>query len=796
MTDQQIIDSPAVNHAIERSRETASTPAADAARLVIFRTATVLSGIWIVGMIPAVLSPDSGLRSAVAAAILFGLVFTAWLICLVIRTLPASVLVLTLTATVVAMALNTAPIALAGPYAAFVPWIDLAVLMAALLIRPARAPQAVVGISTAGFVVILATALWSGDLSESWRGSVLMAAYAVAVGMAAVGTVRALDGVAQAGDHAAMQRLTAATEEDREVAGRAERFRISRMLHDTVVNTFGAIGAGASFSSLSTVRQRCLHDLRVLQAESLATPAPIQSEGESGSMTALPVRDILTRATEHAQLLDLDLLASASGKAPEVPAQVIPAVEGSIAEALINVSKHAGTKQAELTFRSSTDRFSVCIRDSGHGYQHEPNEPGIAPTSITERCQRAGVQASVQTRPGGGTDVQLTWRARAEQLHPAMGKRGILPEALIPVTRWLSAWFLGLFVVNTLIVVGQEPVIGSMTGLLTLGTVIAAAINCAGRGVPIPWFASAALALAAGPVAYLSAAGTTGCAHIGTGWWGSLGGSLCIVVTVLLSGQVLWITATCISYLAGVGVIVGQIDPTSADCVIGSLPAILMTDVTLVTAVILFRRLLRRYGDHAEQLRASTAQTLSRVVRMRERERVRKLNLEAVLTSVRPLLNGIADGSIDPTDPAVWLQCRNDESYLRSLIRVDPDLAELGDVLVEAVQAARSQGKSLTIRSAEPVPDPSAAGLEQIREILRDGVAALTPASEATVTLFSRPGGAAMTIHLPTAATILRVPNARRSDAALFRAVEVRDEGDVMIELEWGSEVQVGQTSP
>lgn len=77
-----------------------------------------------------------------------------------------------------------------------------------------------------------------------------------------------------------------------------------------------------------------------------------------------------------------------------VPATVEAAFRGAVEEALVNVAKHSGSDEAQLSIRTEHDVIEVEVSDAGIG----ANSRTLAPTSIVERCHRVGATASHLTR--------------------------------------------------------------------------------------------------------------------------------------------------------------------------------------------------------------------------------------------------------------------------------------------------------------------------------------------------------------------------------------------------------------
>jgi len=99
--------------------------------------------------------------------------------------------------------------------------------------------------------------------------------------------------------------------------------------------------------------------------------------------------------------------------APSIPAEVVRAIGGALAEALRNSARHAG-QHARTVVRGtvSGDRVDLEVRDDGVGFDRDavpPQRLGIA-VSIRGRMSRVPQgHATVDSVPGEGTIVSLGW---------------------------------------------------------------------------------------------------------------------------------------------------------------------------------------------------------------------------------------------------------------------------------------------------------------------------------------------------------------------------------------------------
>ena len=104
-----------------------------------------------------------------------------------------------------------------------------------------------------------------------------------------------------------------------------------------------------------------------------------------------------------------------------VPPEIADAFTGAVAEALENISRHAGTARAVADLRAGDDAVWVTVTDHGRGF--DPAQPSGLRFGLREdlagRMAAVGGRAEVQSSPGAGTTVSLEWR-RAQ---PARGTR-------------------------------------------------------------------------------------------------------------------------------------------------------------------------------------------------------------------------------------------------------------------------------------------------------------------------------------------------------------------------------------
>ena len=74
-------------------------------------------------------------------------------------------------------------------------------------------------------------------------------------------------------------------------------------------------------------------------------------------------------------------------------------------ESLTNIVRHAQATVAELEFERTPGGSVLIIRDNGRGLD---GQPGSGIRGMRERALLIGAEVSIESRPGGGTEVRLT----------------------------------------------------------------------------------------------------------------------------------------------------------------------------------------------------------------------------------------------------------------------------------------------------------------------------------------------------------------------------------------------------
>jgi PAS domain S-box-containing protein len=205
-----------------------------------------------------------------------------------------------------------------------------------------------------------------------------------------------------------------ATERNRDLAGRliasqeAERHRIARELHDDVSQQLALVSMSLDRLSLShvsgpepfrEVRAQIVDiaaDLHSLSHE--LHPSKLQALGLVESLTSL-CRDVAKQSGVHVAFVH-----------EHVPSALDPAVAlclyRIVQEALHNVARHSGAREADVRLRHEDHSLILHVTDSGVGFDSEKaDRGGLGLVSMRERAALLNGQLELYAFPGRGTRI-------------------------------------------------------------------------------------------------------------------------------------------------------------------------------------------------------------------------------------------------------------------------------------------------------------------------------------------------------------------------------------------------------
>jgi hypothetical protein len=196
----------------------------------------------------------------------------------------------------------------------------------------------------------------------------------------------------------------------REAVARAQRETLERerglvyaLVHDRVLNTLLVAAKAKSdgeYTSASESAQQALLEL--------SSMGPPTSSQQFVSSLAL-----FQGLSSSAQEYD-DVVVSSSGEGSiSVPVEVAEALTQAALQAIENSKTHSGAKKTYLHTQGGKGKVEIVIIDHGKGFRTtrvSKNRLGVR-LSIVGRVEAVGGKARVESQPGKGTEVNLSWTA-------------------------------------------------------------------------------------------------------------------------------------------------------------------------------------------------------------------------------------------------------------------------------------------------------------------------------------------------------------------------------------------------
>lgn len=653
----------------------------------------------------------------------------------------------------------------------WIPWLNLACLVIGVLVSPALV-AAGLGTATALSAVGLAAMGLSGGLVVGQGGWTLelaaIAALACTNCLVAAGCADVLRDTSRRADLAAARRAREAARVAGLRAGQSEVVRVARLLHDTVVNTLGAVARWPGLDP-QDVAERSRADLALL--DTIDRP----SGGDP--------QQLLDNVSRRAKLLGLSLRLDVQRLGPDLDPEVADALAGSGREVLTNVTKHAGVASAQLTWWWDGASGRMAISDGGVGFDSTGGWTGGAAQSVVARCADVGVAVGVSSGPASGTQVELTWSAThvPTPSSPDEGRdQDVMGEVSSVLARALLRIVLvvgGLGLLALAVTPAGWPSVGSVATLGLLGGLglLALAVRDGRLEASRAWWALyplGAILCTALPNVRLA-----GCQQVGVLWWGGIAGLAFASAAPLLDRRAWVVALTGAGHVIGGAVAAYQVGPGARAC-LGPAWTNLLTDLAALAAMwALARRLERTWGiGRTEQ--QSMISELARQAQIEQASRIRQGIFQFARTVAEPLMVGLAERRLDPRDAEVRARCARAESTLRALTWVPiADPSSSGRALARLVIQAHEADVRLSLSL-----DRSAMPASSCRERCVELLAALLPACTAggTLRLTTLPGQQTITM-----VALIGVPaDAGQSILTGSGWTVSRSDGDLLAEVE------------
>ncbi|PRY28053.1 signal transduction histidine kinase [Pseudosporangium ferrugineum] len=466
-------------------------------------------------------------------------------------------------------------------------------------------------------------------------------------------------------------------------ARRADEREYLAALHDTASVTLLMIGNGVLTEREAWLAEQARRDLREI------------GRSDAGHHGELDLIGLLREVAAQTPL-------RVSWRTPEslaLPAVDAVSLSRGVREALTNVVRHAGVDHAEISVRRDAAGVTVDIADEGAGFDPglvAPDRHGVT-RSLRERMARRGGEARIVSSPGGGTTVTL----RCPLSEPEVpGDEGLIAAGFQRGLRWAVVLVsLAILVLLDLphLLTGREAYtqlgaqFAAWAGLL--GTTLVAAV-ATWRDRPVKRWPLLAVVLVCSVVATATVRPEY---RLGPAHW-SEGDAGWQVVLILLDSRVAVLAA----------VLGAQYLLTFAQAAADGQAALSVAGVVNATWLVLaFQLAVGMIAAVLRGLAVSSAQVVRAAEQLRTSEEVarqlhrdRERRYADLATTAVPLLEGLADGKLDPAEQAVREECAAEAARMRRLLT---EYSTVPDPLVSELRACieRAERRGTPVSFAE-----------------------------------------------------------------------------------------------
>lgn len=197
------------------------------------------------------------------------------------------------------------------------------------------------------------------------------------------------------------------TQQAQEVALAQERNRLARDLHDSVNQLLFSVTltarAGVEMSDDSNVKETFTEVQHLTQEALTEMRALIWQLRPKGLETGL-----LDAIKAYAEILGLNLQVTVNGLL-QLPSRIEETAFRIAQEALNNVRKHAGVKEATIYITVTATDVLIVIRDEGRGFSFDASEQllSMGLQSIRDRAKACGGTADWVSDIGKGTEILI-----------------------------------------------------------------------------------------------------------------------------------------------------------------------------------------------------------------------------------------------------------------------------------------------------------------------------------------------------------------------------------------------------
>jgi signal transduction histidine kinase len=194
----------------------------------------------------------------------------------------------------------------------------------------------------------------------------------------------------------------------------AERSRIARELHDTLIQGFSGITMAMQALAARLPPNDERHTLEQIVADAGTSLREARRSlsglrnrpGEAADLAAAIAQASRQLTEANGIRLRLKLDTAESALPPEVEYNLLRITQ----EAVLNAVKHSGARSLVVALERTATRVRLLVKDDGAGFdRHAESRPGhYGVVGMRERAEHIGADLNLETAPGFGTAVSVT----------------------------------------------------------------------------------------------------------------------------------------------------------------------------------------------------------------------------------------------------------------------------------------------------------------------------------------------------------------------------------------------------
>jgi signal transduction histidine kinase len=196
----------------------------------------------------------------------------------------------------------------------------------------------------------------------------------------------------------------------REAGAAAERARLAGEIHDTLAQGFTSIITLLQSADPGLADERLALAVRTAKenlAESRTLIAALAPSALADGTLPEAVRRLAARFTEES---GIPAACRVTGEPRPLPTPTEVVVLRAAQEALTNVRRHAGAREAAVVLAYGEDTVRLVVRDDGRGFD-PASANGFGLPGMRARAEQVDGRLTLRSDPGTGTTIELEVRA-------------------------------------------------------------------------------------------------------------------------------------------------------------------------------------------------------------------------------------------------------------------------------------------------------------------------------------------------------------------------------------------------